>query len=86
MKKLMPLKMKKTGSNTSKEAPKRLKNIWKNKKSPAGLKHTEDKSGGWHEESFPYLKKRWTKRIFDWHPALDTSIKTRIQVGRPKRK
>ena len=31
MKKLMPLKMKKTGSNTSKEAPKRLKNKWKNK-------------------------------------------------------
>ena len=31
-------------------------------------------------------EKRWTKRIFDWHPALDTSIKTRRQVGRPKRK
>ena len=42
IKKLMPLKMKKTRSNTSKEAPKRLKNIWKNKKSPAGSKHTED--------------------------------------------
>ena len=31
-------------------------------------------------------EKRWTRRIFDWHPGLDTSIKTRIQVGRPKRR
>ena len=32
------------------------------------------------------LEKRLTKRIFDWHPGLDTSIKTRRQVGRPKRR
>ena len=34
---------------------------------------------------FSYLKKRWTSRIFDWHPGLDTNIKTQRQVGRPKR-
>ena len=27
-------------------------------------------------------EKRWTRRIFDWHPSLDNSIKTRRQVGR----
>ena len=42
MKKLTPLKTRKTGSNTSKEAPKKLKNLWKNRKFHAGLKHTED--------------------------------------------
>ena len=31
-------------------------------------------------------EERWTKKIFDWHPGLDTSIKTRRQVGRPKRR
>ena len=31
-------------------------------------------------------EKRWTKRIFDWHPGPDTRIKTRRQVGRPKRR
>ena len=31
-------------------------------------------------------EKRWTRRIFDWHPGLDTSIQTRRQVGRPKRR
>ena len=30
--------------------------------------------------------KRWTRRILDWHPGLDNSIKTRRQVGRPKRR
>ena len=32
------------------------------------------------------LEKRWTRRVFDWHPGLDTSIRTRRQVGRPKRR
>ena len=31
-------------------------------------------------------EKRWTRRVFDWHPGLDTSIRTRRQVGRPKRR
>ena len=31
-------------------------------------------------------EKRWTKRVFDWHPALDINIKTRRQVGRPRRR
>ena len=31
-------------------------------------------------------EKRWSKRVFDWHPWLDTGIKTRRQVGRPKRR
>ena len=30
--------------------------------------------------------KRWNKRVFDWHPGLDTSIKTGRQIGRPKRR
>ena len=25
------------------------------------------------------------KRVFNWHPGLDTSIRARRQVGRPKR-
>ena len=29
--------------------------------------------------------KRWTMRVFDW-PGLDNSIRTRRQVGRPKRR
>ena len=41
-KKLTLLKTKKIGSNTSKEAPKKLKNVWKNRRYHAGLKHTED--------------------------------------------
>ena len=53
MKKSTPLIMKKIGSNTSKGAQKRLKNTWKSKKYPDGLKHTEDKSGEWHGESLP---------------------------------
>ena len=31
-------------------------------------------------------EKRWTRRVFDWHPGLDISIKTRRQVGRPKKR
>ena len=31
-------------------------------------------------------EKRWTKRVFNWHLGLDISIKTRRQVGRPKRR
>ena len=31
-------------------------------------------------------EKKWTRRLFDWHPGLDTSNKTRRQVGRPKRR
>ena len=30
--------------------------------------------------------KKWTRRVFDWHPGLDNSIKTRRQVGRPTRR
>ena len=30
--------------------------------------------------------KRWNKRVFGWHPGLDTSIKTGRQIGRPKRR
>ena len=29
--------------------------------------------------------KRWNRRVFNWHPELDTSIRARRQVGRPKR-
>ena len=32
------------------------------------------------------LLERWTRRVFDCHPGLDNSIKTRRQVGRPKRR
>ena len=31
-------------------------------------------------------EQRWNRRVFDWHPGLDTSIKTRRQEGRPKRR
>ena len=31
-------------------------------------------------------EKRWNTRVFNWHPGLDTSIRTRRQVGRPKRR
>ena len=37
-------------------------------------------------ETHRRLKWRMARRIFDWHPRLDTSIKTRRQVGRPKRR
>ena len=30
--------------------------------------------------------KRWNRRVFNWHPGLDTSIRARRQVGRPKRR
>ena len=42
MKKLTPPKMKKIGSNSSKDVPKKLKNIWKNTRYHAGLKYTGD--------------------------------------------
>ena len=32
------------------------------------------------------LTRKWTKKIFDWHPGLDNKIKTRRPVGRPKRR
>ena len=32
------------------------------------------------------LEKRWTRRVFDWHPGLDNSIRTRRQVGRLKKR
>ena len=31
-------------------------------------------------------EKRWNRRVFNWHPGLDTSIKARRNVGRPKRR
>ena len=31
-------------------------------------------------------EKRWNRRVFDWHPGLDTTIRTRRQVGRTKRR
>ena len=31
-------------------------------------------------------EERWTKKIFDWHPGRDDTIKTRSLVGRPKRR
>ena len=31
-------------------------------------------------------KKRWNKRVFDWHPGLDISMRTGRQIGRPKRR
>ena len=35
----------------------------------------------------PYLKKkRCTKRVFDWNPGLDNSMRTRRQVRRPKKR
>ena len=30
--------------------------------------------------------KRWNRRVFNWHPGLDNSIRARRQVGRPKRR
>ena len=41
-KKLTPLNTRKTGSNTSKEVPKRPKNTWNNRRFHAGFKQTED--------------------------------------------
>ena len=85
MKKLTPLKTKKIGSHTSKGAPKRLKNTWKNPKTCWIETHRRLK---WRMErriiSLP--EKRWTRRVFEWHPGLDKSIRTRRQVGRPKRR
>ena len=31
-------------------------------------------------------EKRWNRRVFNWHPGLDSSIRARRQVGRPKRR
>ena len=31
-------------------------------------------------------EKRWNRKIFDWHPGLDTNIRLGRQVGRPKRR
>ena len=31
-------------------------------------------------------EKRWNRRVFNWHPGLDTSIRARRLVGRPKRR
>ena len=42
--------MKKIGSNSSKEAPKKPKNIWNNTRYHAGLKYTGEQNGEWHEE------------------------------------
>ena len=30
--------------------------------------------------------KRWNRRVFNWHPGLDSSIRARRQVGRPQRR
>ena len=30
--------------------------------------------------------KRWNQTVFNWHPGLDSSIKARSQVGKPKRR
>ena len=32
---------------------------------------------------FSLPEKRWNRQIFEWHPGLDTSIRTGRQVGRP---
>ena len=67
MKKLTPLKTKKIGSHTSKGAPKRLKNTWKNPKKCWIETYRRLK---WRMErriiSLP--EKIWTRRVFDWHP------------------
>ena len=31
-------------------------------------------------------RKRWNKRDFDWQPGLDTTLRTKRSVGRPKRR
>ena len=31
-------------------------------------------------------EKRWIRRVLDWHPGLDNSIRTRRQVGRPRKR
>ena len=63
MKQLTPPKKKKIGLNTSKAVPKKLKNTWRKWTYRAGLKHTEDWSGEWLEESLPYLEKDGPKEF-----------------------
>ena len=31
-------------------------------------------------------EKRWNRKVFNWHPGLDSNVKARRQVGRPKRR
>ena len=31
-------------------------------------------------------KKRWNKRVFEWQPGLDPTLRTKRSVGRPKRR
>ena len=31
-------------------------------------------------------EKRWNRRVFNWHPGLDSNTRARRQVGRPKRR
>ena len=36
--------------------------------------------------TLPLPQKRWNKRVFDWHPELDTTLSAKRSVGRPKKK
>ena len=33
-----------------------------------------------------FTPKKWNKRVFDWQPGLDTTLRTKRSVGRPKRR
>ena len=85
MKKSTPLKMKKTGSNTSKGAQKKPRNMEKHKIKCWIEVHRRQK---WRtaRRIITLPAKRWNRRVFNWHLGLDTRIRARRQVGRPKRR
>ena len=82
----MPLSTRKTGSNTSKRSTKEAEEHMEKQKIPCWIETHRRLKWRMARRIDSLHEKRWTKRIFDWHPGLDTRIKTRRQAGRPKRR
>ena len=83
MKKLTPLKMKKNASNSSKKSTNETEELQEKHKMPCWIEMHKRTKWRMARENYD---KRWNKRVFDWHPGLDTSIKTGRQIGRSKRR
>ena len=58
-----------------KRSTKEAEEHMENRRYHAGLKHTEDESGEWQEELFPYLKKDGPEEFSTGIPDLTTASK-----------
>ena len=82
----MPPKMRKIGSNSSKEATKEAEEHMEKYKIPCWIEVHRRTKWRMARRIVSLPEKRWNRRVCEWHPGLDSSIRSKRQVGRPKRR